>query len=681
MTYAAKLLLLIWSLAGLPSPALSQISDPRESFATAYASYSAGNFAQAKELFQKTLDPNFPLADYSLYYLAVISFNDGNGDLSRQFLFQLRRRYPQSVWFYPAELQRAKVDIAEKKYPQAIETLRALRTEKGAKSEIIDEAIYLQAQAQEAQGDLNQAYSLYQEIRGLSPHSRWTPVARKELARLREKYPDPFGLNTIQAISDEADRLTRERAYADAEILYKKLLNNSFEPAFRLRVLTRLSDLYLSGRKGNEAIPVLQQIVRDYPESSEALKALYQIGRILWNRNENGQALEYFKVIMEQYPNSPYIDRSHYAAGDIYESFGRQEEAIALYSSVPRNFPNSPVRDNAIWRLAWLYHRAGELEQASATFRTLAAQATDPVLRTAALYWQGRNAEKLGNAEIAARLYRQIVDSGEESYYQALAMRALARTGIVIEEPKTNNLPPLAEADPPLNRKSSFHLSRARALAAIALHRMAVAELEEIDRRSRKLSPVRALLMREYFRNQAYDRSLAIANQLPGSVSERNFYRFPLAYWDTIQQKAQERELDPYLVLALIRQESLFDARARSPAAALGLMQILPSTAARVAKQIGLALPVNEKLLEPELNLTLGTQYLKDLLQRYSNNWFKAIAAYNAGETAVDRWEREITTDDIEEFVERIPYLETRLYVKLVMRNHRIYKQMYDPQR
>jgi soluble lytic murein transglycosylase len=166
---------------------------------------------------------------------------------------------------------------------------------------------------------------------------------------------------------------------------------------------------------------------------------------------------------------------------------------------------------------------------------------------------------------------------------------------------------------------------------------------------------------------------------LPVSQGERNFYRYPLAYWDSVQEKTQERGIDPYLALAVIRQESLFNARAHSPAAALGLMQLIPPTAARVAKQIGLPAPNQEKLFEPEFNLTLGTQYLKNLLERYSNNWFKAIAAYNAGEAAVDRWEKEIVTDDIEEFVERIPYVETRGYVKLVLRNHRIYKLLYEP--
>ena len=680
MISVAKFLLILIYL-GIYSPSFAQAPEPRENFARGYASYSNGNFSQAKELFQRALDANFLLADYSLYYLALIAYNEGNFDVSRQFLSQLRRGYPQSIWVDPAELQRAKIDLTEKNYTQAIEALRALRNGKGIGSGILDEVILLQAQAQEGVGDLSQAHGLYSELRNLFPRSHWAALARTAVRRLREKYPGQFGLNTTQAIVDEADLLVREGESTDAEVLYKKLLGSNPEAALRLRMLTKLSDLYLSIRKRNEAIPLLEQIARDYPENPEAPKALYQIGQVLWNRHDNAQALDYFKQIMERYPTSSYVERSQYAAGDIYESFGRKQEAIALYSGVAKNFPNSPTRYDAIWRLAWLYYRSGEWEQAYATFKSLGAQATDGALRTAGLYWQGRSAEKLGDLETAIRIYRQIVDGSEESYYQALALRALVRVGIAVEEPKISGAPAAAETDPPLSAGISYHLSRARELSAISLYRLAVAELNEVDRLSKKDSQLRPLLMHEYFKNQAYGRSLSIANQIPSSSNDRNLYRFPLAYWDMIQQKAQERDLDPYLILALIRQESLFDSRARSPATALGLMQLLPSTAARVAKQIGATPPSNEELFQPDINLALGTQYLKDLLQRYSNNWFKAIAAYNAGEAAVDRWEKEIMTDDAEEFVERIPYLETRGYVKLVMRNHRIYKSLYDQQK
>ncbi len=140
-------ILFAWAiLVALPAPAYSQIGDQRETFANAYALYSSGKPAEAKELFRKTVNADFRLADYSLYYLAVIAFNEANWDQSRQRLSQLRQRFPQSLWSQPATLLEAKIEIAGKKYTQANEMLRQLRPEKAAKREIADEALYLQAQ-------------------------------------------------------------------------------------------------------------------------------------------------------------------------------------------------------------------------------------------------------------------------------------------------------------------------------------------------------------------------------------------------------------------------------------------------------------------------------------------------------------------------------------------------------
>jgi len=679
MAHRIGILLLVLTLAALPRPLFPQTADQGDLFSKAYALYSSGNFAPAKELFQKTLEPKFRLADYGLYYLAVIALTETNMDQARQLVAQLKRRFPQSIWLPAAALLRAKADIAEKNYTSAVDALRQLRSDKSARREIVDEALFLQAQALEAQGEPSRAHALYNELRNTSPNSRWTAPARKAQARLREKFPELFPFQTIESLADEADRLARERQANEAEILYKKLLNNVSEPDLRLSYLAKLAGLYLTMRNRNEAIPVLEQIAREFPDSAEAPKALYQIGQILWNRHDNTQALEQFKILVEKYPMSAYVDRARFASADIHEYFGRREEAIQLYSSVQKQIPKSQVRDDAAWRLAWLYYRSGELQSALAAFRELVAQSKDGPFATAALYWQARVAERLGESETAKQLHRQIVNGGEESYYQALAVRGLERLGSPVEDTKSTKLSAAIESDPAVGPEVTFHLSRARELTALSLHELAVAELDEVSRRSKPNGRVRALLMREYFHSQAYGRSLILANQLPISQAERDLYRYPLAYWELIQKKAQERGLDPYLVLALIRQESLFDTRARSPATALGLMQLIPPTAARVARQLGLPAPSHETLFQPEINVALGTQYLKDLLQRYSNNWFKALAAYNAGEAAVDRWEKEISTDDIEEFVERIPYIETRGYVKLVLRNHRIYKRLYEP--
>jgi soluble lytic murein transglycosylase len=685
MIYLTLLMLLLGVLSAAPSTSNAQTNESRELFGKAYQLYTGGKPAQAKELFQQSTDATHRLADYSLYYLARIAFDETNWDQARKYLEQLRQRFPQSVWYHSSGLLRAKIDIAEKKLTAAGEVLRQLRADKSVSRDLANEALYLQAQIHEAQatpGEIGRAYGLYRELRNAAPDSRWAALARKEQARLRGKFPDQFGLSTTASQADEADRLARERQVNEAEELYKKLLRGISEPAERLRILTKLASLYLSAGNRNEAIPVLEEIARDYPENGEAPKALYQIGQIYWNRHDNSRAFDYFRALLEKYPASAVADRAQYASADIHEYFGRKEEAIQGYTQVQKQFPKSQVRDDAAWRLAWLYYRGGDFALAQATFRSLAAQSKNGPFGAAAFYWQGRAAEKLGDTDNAKQFFRQIVNGGEESYYQALSFRRLEQLGEPLEGQQRSAQPAaVADADPLLRAEQSFHLSRARELAALSLHQLAVVEIDEVNRRAKLPETLRALLMREYFNNQAYGKSLALAQQLSPAHSDRDFYRYPLAYWDAIQQKTIERGIDPYLVLALIRQESLFNARARSPAAALGLMQLILPTAARVAKQIGLTAPNSEKLYDPELNLTLGTQYLKDLLDRYSNNWFKAIAAYNAGEAAVDRWEREIVTDDIEEFVERIPYIETRGYVKLVLRNHRIYKRLYEPQR
>jgi soluble lytic murein transglycosylase len=675
MRLLASLLTLVWAFAGANPALYAGADDMLSSFADAHALHSRGDLSGAKELFQKTLTARFALPDHSLFWLATIAFEEKAWGRSRSLAARLRREYPESIWAAPAELLQAKADLAEKKSPQAALALRALRAKAGVTSEIAEEALFLQAQAAE---DSREAYQLYQELREQYPGSKWVAAARQEQKALRERLPQDFRPETVNAQLAEADQLVRERAYGEAEKILKGLLKDAAEPDLRLRLLTKLSGLYLTLRRRQEAMPLLEQIVRDYPETPDAPKALYQIGQILWNRHDNPQALVVFRQLIERYPETPVRDRALYAAGDIYEWYGNKEDAAASYTRVRLEFPRSEVGDDATWRLAWLYYRGGDLDNAYRVFKLLASEARENTLRNAARYWQGRAAERAGDHEVAKEIYRQSYDAGAENYYQTLAGGALARLGAPIDETDSPPAVPPSERDiAASNPRMAFHLARARALSAVSLERFAVLELNAVEKLGGGDRAVKLQLSREYFKNHAYRRSLALANQLPASDREREIYRFPLAHWDVIRRLARERDLDPYLILALIRQESLFDARARSPAFALGLMQLLPSTAARVAARNGMPAPTAEKLFDPEVNLKIGTQYLKDLLERYSNDWFKAIAAYNAGENAVDRWEREIATEDAEEFVERIPYLETRGYVKLVLRNHRIYKKLY----
>src|SRR4030095_673850 len=124
MTNCAGIFLILLSFVVLPRPLLGQINEPGETFAKAYALHASGNASEAKEWFQKSLDGRFVLADYSHYFLGLIAHNEGNLEQARQWLGQLRQRFPQSVWYNAAGLLRAKIDIAEKKYAAALDLLR-----------------------------------------------------------------------------------------------------------------------------------------------------------------------------------------------------------------------------------------------------------------------------------------------------------------------------------------------------------------------------------------------------------------------------------------------------------------------------------------------------------------------------------------------------------------------------
>jgi soluble lytic murein transglycosylase len=384
--------------------------------------------------------------------------------------------------------------------------------------------------------------------------------------------------------------------------------------------------------------------------------------------------LKYFRQLNERYPGNSSAEPADLAAARIFASLGQIDQAAALYRAFPKKYPASPLREEARWRLAWLRYLNGDHERAHALFKTLSQDKSADRYRTAALYWRARTAERLGNHEEPAALWRKILEADEDSYYAALAERRLKNRGERIEEAALDAAP--QDALPPGEGEVSFHLGRARELAAMSLKQLALGELHWINRRAQD-DATRRVLMREYARNGAFGFSVALAQRLPADSSETRRHRYPLAYWEAVNKKAAENGVDPYLVLALIRQESLFDPQAVSSASALGLMQLLPATARRTARQFGLAEPRAEQLFDPELNLTLGILHLKELLQRYGGDRVKALAAYNAGESAVERWERQIPAGDEEEFVERITYVETLTYVKLVLRNHRNYRRLY----
>jgi soluble lytic murein transglycosylase-like protein len=196
----------------------------------------------------------------------------------------------------------------------------------------------------------------------------------------------------------------------------------------------------------------------------------------------------------------------------------------------------------------------------------------------------------------------------------------------------------------------------------------------EVDALRGTADPV--LVAQAYEAIGAPEGAIRLAATLPRTGEQRR-YLYPLGYWDVVRDAAGREGLDPLLVQALIRQESAFAARAVSPADAYGLMQLLPSTAAEVAVARGEPAPDRTRLTEVDVNVTLGTALLRRLLAQYAGSEIKALAAYNAGEDAVRKWEGRYGQRAEDEFVELISFRETKRYVKVVLENYQVYRTLY----
>ena len=668
-----RLYVLVWFLPlALPAGSVHALTGAESEFAQAYRRYSEGDDARAEALFRSALgDPDLVLRDYALYYLGRIALRAGKHDAAGDHFQELRKSYPRSIWAREASFALVELDLARKRHQAAIRAAAALKKKPWGRNARARAAYYL-GQAHEAAGKDREAYAFHQEARRRAPRSDWSRRARERVRELRRKHPKRLALRKGEAMLREARQLRREREYGTAADLYGRILR---ETRFRRLSLEGLADVYRKLRLREEEEQVLRRYVRHYPRRARAGAALTRIATIQWNRDDNAGALRTLREFRRKHPGHLRRRFAVYVIGRIHESTGQWEKAIRTYKQLfAKEHRFSRFRNDAAWRLAWIHYLRSDYPAAKTAFRDLAGRRGN--YRLAAAFWEARAAEKLKDPAAAERLYRRVVRRDRDSYYAILATRRLAGLGAALPARPSPARPRQKAGDPPLGARARFHLARARALARLGLNQLAHPELDRVRRHAKRTTGLRRLLMREYARTHAHHRSLSLATRSPTSPETLRL-RYPLAHWGAVRRYAADNGLDPYLVLSLMRQESVFRARAVSPANALGLMQLLHETARDEASRIGLPEPETRDLFDPELNIRLGAHHLKGLLEHYDGSRAKALAAYNAGKEAVERWTRDLGSADDTEFIERISYRETRLYVKAVLRNYHAYQTIY----
>lgn len=379
------------------------------------------------------------------------------------------------------------------------------------------------------------------------------------------------------------------------------------------------------------------------------------------------------------------------------EDHSRWPEAGKAYKKAAVVAHTLTQRVDALWRVGWIHYQQNQFVDAIDTFqeiiRAVGTPNSDSFLHAAsqALYWLARSQEHLGKMEPARKRFQEVLRDYPFTYYGQLAEVRLGTT-----EFSTKRWTMLASNDtmsvvppppPPPHLLHDIHYQKTQELRALQLIKEAVREFEVVFTRYGAESQAFPQLVSLASEVGAYDVGIRLAirhfgatlrkGQLPLS-SPAWLGAFPMGYQMVIQSFVP-RHVDPFLVAGLIREESLYSARVVSPVGAVGLMQLMPATAKKVARQLGLGDSDYDPqgLYEPEHNIQLGTYYLGQLLNEFQDNIIYSVAAYNAGPQAVNRWIAQNGQRDPDEFVELIGYRETRGYVKRVVGSYRIYRMLF----
>ena len=638
-------------------------------FLHGYHAFQNKDWEGARTAFEQVQHQGPLLADYGLYFLGELHLKTERPIEARAVFKRLLDDYPTTVWQSNAALALAQLAFAEEQWERTRAYARQAQQAPLVADAVRHQCTLLIAQADERQGKRSLAYQRYQALRASAPRTPVGKTAKARVTSLREQYPEDFPLQTARAYDDEIKLLVKEEDVETARTLAEQFQTRFSTSGLRPAGLLLLARLYTGLGQREAAITQWQEIVERYPNTAFAPRALYRWARFFWNQDEDDAALVLFKRLTKEYPRHDLAAEAWNAIGRIFQSRKDNANAASAYRHLRQQFSLTPLAREAHWRQGWMAYSQGEYRTAREVFQKLAQSVPGTAEGRRALYWQARATGRLGQSEEAASVYRRLLRRYPQSYYALWAEKRLGTTLAALPL-KTPPAPPV----PRLSMLQGAHYERYATLVDLGLLELARRELDFVRHRAPKGAAWTKFFLSAYQRVNDYTSVFRLLPRLNVRGAAKQVYLYPQAYWNLIRTHAEKNALDPYLIISLMRQESLFDATAVSPANAYGLMQLLPTTAAKLTD---LPLNAGSALTDPTLNIHLGTTYLRGLLERYQGSFIVALGAYNAGEKAADKWLARFGGLEPDEFIENITYGETRRYVKLVLRNYRTYVRMY----
>ncbi|MFQ5646171.1 MAG: transglycosylase SLT domain-containing protein [bacterium] len=667
-----KLILIICLLPQIVRAA----SLPKEEFRQAYCFYETEDFPAAVDGFKK-LKGKLPLLEaYRNYYLADSLSRTGRLDESAALWKAFLKKFQESPLFIPAGIRYAENLFSSGRYQEAIaQSLKLLKKKESISDEELPVLYRNLATCYEKTGDKARALHYYRRLYydfPLAEETQQTKEKRAELGRLVSPRKLPLQekdfYHRIKILSRTFANRQRDRAIKEYQKRFPK-------GVYRPQVWYEISNIaYLSG-KISQAKKRLANIKKKFPRHLYAQKASYRLSQVYWNKHEGNKAIREINRFLKKYPRSRWSDDALFLKARIKDSTKQKKIAVKLYKKLAQKYPQSKHVGEALWRGAWISFLARDYQKAAKLFESCSQKAAAYFTRDSGRYWSGRSREALKQYGLAALEYKKLADKQIKNYYSFQARKRLEKIRKRLKSPPPSQVEPVKR----FCKHRGFHrkMELTDTLIDLLMFDQAVELLDRLVKTGCHDPAHNIALAQRFSLAGDYRKAIRAAYAYGGSEIEyRNI--FPLNFRYQVFKQAETEGLDPYLVMGLIRQESVFDQEALSCSGAIGLMQIIPPTGRRLARALKIKNFKTDRLYEPEISIRLGTHYLAQHLKEFQNPAL-AAAAYNAGENKVRRWLKKGPIKDMTVFIEKIPYPQTRTYVKKVLSHYYNYRRLYAP--
>lgn len=562
----------------------------------------------------------------------------------------------------------------------------------------------------EESGDRDGAIEMNRRIYLEQPRTR---EATSALERLDSLAPasSRFTLRDLPNVAGRARTLIDagegRAALATWDTVLASLPGAAADPRWRLEI----TEAAIEAKQPARAVSLLGSRTAPRGDTQRA----WLLGRALFGLGRDNEAIANLRAAAAGHDE--HAEDALFLLATSLDQTDKDQEGLARFLDYIHRYKDTDRMHSALWRAGWLSYRLGKRDEARALFQRILDMKEAVAYHPSAIYWLGRGMESARRTSSAIGAYQQIVSRWSRDYYGLLAAERLRALGVSpsslpnagrataspagspsatdpspptdasAEETGTLGQPPRALCDRPGITPNDVRVREACELETIGLFQDAEKEYDA----SASTSHDRAVLLRlSEIAMRRGDRAAAIVRLkaaipdylgAPIGTLPRRFWEvlFPRSEWTSILQASRSTRLDPNLVCGLILQESAFNPLAVSQAGALGLMQVLPRTGDDAARALGETQFRPARLLEPSLNIRVGTWHLAEILRRMGGQKELALAAYNAGEARVRHWRSVFGTSEPASFVEEIPYTETRLYVKRILSHAAMYHAIYGP--